>query len=134
MQLRMDAGFRTYLDAHSRIINFAWYQAEVIVENNALAFLDNTITGLWDMERYITLLMGEIPRLRDDSEGYGPVSYTHLDVYKRQLKGRLCILKVLEPADKNHLGFHLHRLTFLQKLHPSHLRHINCLLYTSRCV
>lgn len=37
------------------------YQAEVIVENNALAFRDNTITGLWDMERYITLLMGEIP-------------------------------------------------------------------------
>lgn len=72
MQLRMDAGFRKYLDAHSRIINFACYQAEVIVENNALAFRDNTITGLWDMERYITLLMGEIPRLRDDSEGYGP--------------------------------------------------------------
>ena len=27
---------------------------------------------MWDMERYITLLMGEIPRLSDDSNGYGP--------------------------------------------------------------
>ena len=24
------------------------------------------------MERYVTLLMGEIPRLSDDSRGYGP--------------------------------------------------------------
>lgn len=27
---------------------------------------------MWDLERYITLLMGEIPRLTDDPEGYGP--------------------------------------------------------------
>ena len=27
--------------------------------------------GMWSMERYITLLMGEIPRLKD--EGYGPL-------------------------------------------------------------
>ena len=28
--------------------------------------------GMWDMERYVTLLMGEIPRLTDDKDGYGP--------------------------------------------------------------
>ena len=27
---------------------------------------------MWRMERYITLLMGEIPRLTDDESGYGP--------------------------------------------------------------
>jgi uncharacterized SAM-binding protein YcdF (DUF218 family) len=27
---------------------------------------------LWDMERFFELLMGEIPRLRDDEGGYGP--------------------------------------------------------------
>lgn len=27
---------------------------------------------MWDKDRYIELLMGEIPRLKDDSEGYGP--------------------------------------------------------------
>ena len=27
---------------------------------------------MWDIERYISLLMGEIPRLSDDENGYGP--------------------------------------------------------------
>lgn len=71
MQLRMDAGFRRHISPDTRIINFACYQVEVIAEGNRLAFR-NTITGMWDMERYITLLMGEIPRLSDIEEGYGP--------------------------------------------------------------
>ncbi|KAF4472658.1 DUF218 domain [Fusarium albosuccineum] len=28
--------------------------------------------GLWNMDRFISLLMGEIPRMRDDENGYGP--------------------------------------------------------------
>ena len=27
---------------------------------------------MWQPKRYIDLLMGEIPRLRDDADGYGP--------------------------------------------------------------
>ena len=27
---------------------------------------------MWDMERYVSLLMGEISRLTDDAAGYGP--------------------------------------------------------------
>ena len=27
---------------------------------------------MWDMDRYVNLLMGEIPRLTDGPEGYGP--------------------------------------------------------------
>ena len=30
------------------------------------------IHGMWPIERYVDLLMGEIPRLTDDAEGYGP--------------------------------------------------------------
>ncbi|KAJ9355289.1 hypothetical protein DTO280E4_6504 [Paecilomyces variotii] len=39
--------------------------------------------GLWDFERFYDLIMGEIPRLRDDKEGYGPNGkgfITHVDV------------------------------------------------------
>lgn len=32
----------------------------------------NPLTGLWPVERYLSLLTGELPRLRDDSDGYGP--------------------------------------------------------------
>ncbi|KAH6986374.1 hypothetical protein BKA56DRAFT_580350 [Ilyonectria sp. MPI-CAGE-AT-0026] len=28
--------------------------------------------GMWPMDRFLDLLMGEIPRLRDDANGYGP--------------------------------------------------------------
>lgn len=28
--------------------------------------------GLWSVERYLSLIVGEIPRLRDDEQGYGP--------------------------------------------------------------
>ncbi|KAK2758576.1 DUF218 domain protein [Colletotrichum kahawae] len=31
-----------------------------------------TSDGLWDMRRFVDLLMGEVPRLRDDANGYGP--------------------------------------------------------------
>ncbi len=32
----------------------------------------NPLQGLWPVERYLSLLTGELPRLRDDSDGYGP--------------------------------------------------------------
>ena len=32
----------------------------------------NTITFLWSRERFLDLLLGEIPRLKDDGNGYGP--------------------------------------------------------------
>ena len=38
---------------------------------------------LWEMGRFINLIMGEIPRLRDDVEGYGPKGKSfivHVDV------------------------------------------------------
>ncbi len=28
--------------------------------------------GLWSMERFVQLLMGEVERLRNDGKGYGP--------------------------------------------------------------
>ena len=28
--------------------------------------------GLWSVDRYLALIAGEIPRLRNDEQGYGP--------------------------------------------------------------
>jgi len=47
------------------------YAAKVIVKDEVLTYAEN-ICGMWDMERYISLLLGEIPRLTDDENGYGP--------------------------------------------------------------
>ena len=38
---------------------------------------------MWDIDRYVNLLMGEIPRLKDDENGYGPKGknfIAHVDI------------------------------------------------------
>lgn len=81
MQRRMDAGLRKQ-NADALIINFAAYQAEVTVRNGEPEY-EKEIWGMWDMDRYITLLMGEIPRLSDTPDGYGPAGknfIAHVDI------------------------------------------------------
>lgn len=39
--------------------------------------------GLWSVERYLSLITGELPRLRDDATGYGPCGHdfiVHVDI------------------------------------------------------
>lgn len=78
MQHRMEAGLRKYTSQDNIIINYAVYEADVVVRDNELEFKQD-IWGMWDMERYITLLMGEIPRLSDDVEGYGPNGKNYIE-------------------------------------------------------
>ncbi|MEC1526056.1 hypothetical protein P9D43_29115 [Neobacillus niacini] len=47
------------------------------------------IWGMWDIKMYIFLLMGEIPRLLDDENGYGPNGknyIAHVDIPVNVLK------------------------------------------------
>ncbi len=71
MQHRMEAGLRKYVSSDVKIINFATYDAKVTLKNGELAY-ENNILGMWDINHYITLLLGEIPRLSDNPDGYGP--------------------------------------------------------------
>lgn len=71
MQRRMDAGFRQACSPETVLVNYAVYRAKVVATENGLAFAEE-IPGMWDLERYLSLLLGEIPRLTDDATGYGP--------------------------------------------------------------
>ena len=56
---------------------------------------ENYIFGMRDIDRYITLLMGEIARLTDDENGYGPkgAGYTaHIDI-PEDIKNAFFVLK-----------------------------------------
>ncbi|MBA2937334.1 YdcF family protein [Paenibacillus sp. CGMCC 1.16610] len=90
MQCRMDAGFRKYLlDSKVEVINFASYKVKVAIKNEKLVIDPSDIWGMWDIERYISLLMGEIPRLLDDNNGYGPNGknyIAHVDIHNDVLK------------------------------------------------
>lgn len=82
MQYRMEAGLRKYVSNSVKIINYAVYSTKVIVDNSALTY-ENEIWGMWDINRYISLLLGEIPRLTDDENGYGPKGkgfIAHIDI------------------------------------------------------
>ncbi len=70
MQRRMDAGLRKYVP-DSVIVNYATYRTAVEARDGRLVYSE-PIDGMWTIERYVNLLMGEIPRLRDDENGYGP--------------------------------------------------------------
>lgn len=81
MQHRMHAGLQKHAP-DTTIINFATYQAEVVVQNDELCYA-SPIDGMWNIDRYVNLLMGEIPRLRDDASGYGPKGQNfiaHVDI------------------------------------------------------
>ncbi len=71
MQARMDAGLRKYAPQGCTPINYAAYAARVTVQDGCLAY-ETPIPGMWTMDRYVSLLLGEIPRLADDAQGYGP--------------------------------------------------------------
>lgn len=81
MQLRMTAGMKKYRPELT-VINYAAYHAVVKEENGILKY-EKEIHGMWNMNQYLTLLMGEIPRLTDDENGYGPLGkgyIAHVDI------------------------------------------------------
>lgn len=82
MQHRMEAVMRKYVGEEKILINYAVYSANVVEKDGCLVYA-NHIRGMWDIERYISLLLGEIPRLTDDENGYGPKGkdfLAHVDI------------------------------------------------------
>ncbi len=75
MQRRSAASFAKAWQDDGRALklaNFPTFIPAVQVENESLAFVHPEVRGLWPMERFVSLLLGEIPRLHDDAKGYGP--------------------------------------------------------------
>lgn len=74
MQRRTWASFRRvwHPDNDVRFLNCPTFVPTVQVAEDTLAFEEPERPGLWSMERFVTLVMGEIPRLRNDESGYGP--------------------------------------------------------------
>lgn len=75
MQRRSAASFAKAwhdLGCSVTIANYPTFVPRVKLENNSLVFSNGHIKGLWPMERFVSLVLGEIPRLRDDANGYGP--------------------------------------------------------------
>ena len=82
MQRRMAAGLKKYVQEDIVIINYATYTVNVLSAGEELCY-EKEIHGMWTIDRYVNLLMGEIPRLTDEENGYGPNGknfIAHVDV------------------------------------------------------
>lgn len=72
MMCRMSATLKKFAPEKT-IIDYATYKAQVTEIQNKLEFKEE-IPYMWTMKHYVSLLLGEIPRLRDDKNGYGSLS------------------------------------------------------------
>lgn len=77
MSLRTLAGFRkVYSDLSNppQFMTCPTFMPEVQVVERTLDYATSGVdsAGLWEMRRFCDLVLGEIPRLRDDVDGYGP--------------------------------------------------------------
>lgn len=80
MQRRTDASFRhAWSESGDPLfVNFAPFVPQVGPEG-----LGPDVPGLWPAERFLSLILGEIPRLRDAPGGYGPKGagfIAHVDI------------------------------------------------------
>ena len=87
MQRRMDVTWRRQVMdrpafASTHVINWPAYEAELADAEGGLAWR-KAPEGIWPMEKYLQLLLGEVARLTDDEAGYGPCGrdfVVHVDV------------------------------------------------------
>jgi uncharacterized SAM-binding protein YcdF (DUF218 family) len=83
MQNRIFASFIKHWGTEYNFINFAPIIPVLKIKKNKLTYENENITGIWKIERFLSLLMGEIPRLIDNENGYGPKGknfIVHVDV------------------------------------------------------
>jgi uncharacterized SAM-binding protein YcdF (DUF218 family) len=73
MQFRSHASFeKAWENENTLIISYAPFIPQVKILQGKIQYMNDGINGLWNIERLIDLIMGEIPRLKDDTNGYGP--------------------------------------------------------------
>ena len=73
MQRRTGEAFRHHWRTEpTRLVNFAPFLPRLSERGGTLSFADPVHATYYRMESFLRLVMGEIPRLRDDEHGYGP--------------------------------------------------------------
>ncbi|EGT3617699.1 YdcF family protein [Clostridium perfringens] len=97
MQLRTYLGFLKVLKNKNKVkvLNYAPF---IPILNENLEFENSEVDGIWSLDRYETLVLGEIPRLRDDENGYGPkgANYIeHIDIPKEIEEHYLILSNIL---------------------------------------
>jgi len=83
MQQRSQACFeRAWCDVPgAKITSFAPF-IPVVQPNGEGYVITGSAERVWPFERFVSLVLGEIPRLRDDENGYGPKGRNFIDHFE----------------------------------------------------
>jgi uncharacterized SAM-binding protein YcdF (DUF218 family) len=115
MQLRTYASFQKEWkeEKNTVFINYSPFVPYIKPSSQGFTFQSNTdvIYGLWEYERFLSLMMGEIPRLTDDENGYGPRGkgyISHVDIplevlqaYKQLSSDFICFTNMRNVGNEN---------------------------------
>jgi len=89
MQLRSHASFlKAWAQEKTLIISYSPFIPQLKLSEGGYEYINSEINGIWTKDRFIDLIMGEIPRLRDDTNGYGPKGkgyIAHVDIPEKVL-------------------------------------------------
>lgn len=98
MQRRTAASFRRVwgADDTTRLINAPPFVPIVTVRDGQLTLNGPAARG-WPLQRFIGLVMGEIPRLRNDEHGYGPRGAGYIAAVDIPLPVEAAYQRLLEP-------------------------------------
>lgn len=81
LQKRIKAAFeKEWTDTGAKFTNYVPRIPYIKAVQNTMIFEDGRLNGLWNKEYFISLVLGEIPRLRNDKNGYGPLGRNYIDV------------------------------------------------------
>jgi hypothetical protein len=80
MQRRTQACFeRAWSDKPEvKILSFAPFMPRIHQHGDSFSVVGST-ENMWPFERFVSLVLGEIPRLKDDENGYGPRGHNFID-------------------------------------------------------
>lgn len=107
MQRRMEAGWRHHAGA-GLVVNYAAYKVKVTGSEKGLTYEEKP-AGMWDMDRYVELLMGDAQRLQDTPDGYGP-------------KGKNFIAHVDMPPEAKEAFLYLQKFYKMRKANPTYAK------------
>lgn len=103
MQRRTFSSFmKEWKSSSIKFYNYAPYIPEVQLDSKNMVYFQKPLLAEWTIERYIELVMGEIPRLRDDANGYGPNGsdfILHVDIPNEVEVAYECLKKSLKVKD-----------------------------------
>lgn len=73
LQRRIKATFeKEWKETNAVFTNYVPIVPLVKDVGDSIKFMENRLDGLWSKEYFFSLVLGEIPRLRNDETGYGP--------------------------------------------------------------